>query len=121
MSSFGEVKVGSKRKGGEKFSPAFELIDVDRKNAILGNRHILHDHLNDEERGGVIEKYRLDFEADCANNGPMLTEVKKIARKVYRGKSVALMCWCAGPPLFKPCHAEILKAKIEEILKPFLK
>jgi len=117
--NFGVVKIGSKRKGGEKFDSSFELIDVDRNNPILGNKHVLHNHLDDNERAEVIRKHNLDFEAECRNNGPMLEEVKKIARKVYKGQNVALMCWCAGPPLFKPCHAETYKNKIEEILKPY--
>jgi hypothetical protein len=116
---FGSVKIGSKRKGGEKFDESFFLIDVDRKNRVLGNPHILHNHLDDNERAQVIEKYRVDFEQDCANNGHMLEETKKIARRVYKGQNIALMCWCSGPPLFKPCHAEIIKNKIEEILKPY--
>jgi hypothetical protein len=117
--NFGQIKIGSKRKGGERFDPSFELIDVDRKNPILGNPHILQNHLDDNERAEVIEKYRVDFEQDCANNGPMLEETKKIARRVYKGQNVALQCWCYGPPLFKSCHAEIIKSKIEEILKPY--
>jgi hypothetical protein len=32
--NFGSVKIGSKRKGGEKFNDSFLLIDVDRKNPV---------------------------------------------------------------------------------------
>jgi hypothetical protein len=119
--SFGQIKIISKRKGGEKADSSFVRIDVDRKNPVLGNRHVLHNHLDDSERADVINKYRVDFEKDCLNNGPMLEETKKIARRVYRGENIALACWCSGPPLFKPCHAEIIKNKIEEILKPYIK
>jgi hypothetical protein len=117
--NFGKVEIGNKRKGGVKFDSSFELIDVDRNHPTLGNRHILYNHLDDEERARVIEAYRLDYNKDCENNGPMLEATKVIARKVYKGQNVALMCWCSGPPTNKPCHAEIIKGKIEEILAPF--
>lgn len=119
MNNFGQIKIGNKRKGGVKFDSSFELIDVDRNHPILGNKHILHNHLDDEERARIIEAYRQDYNEDCSKNGPMLEATKVIARKVYKGQNVALMCWCGGPPINKPCHAEIIKAKIEEILKPY--
>jgi hypothetical protein len=117
--SFGQIKIGNKRKGGISRLPGFSSVDVDRKNPILGNKYILNDYTDDKERAEVIGKYRIDFEADCAANGPMLEETKRIARRVYKGENILLNCWCFGPPTNKPCHVEIIKSKIEEILKPY--
>lgn len=117
---FGEIKIGNKRTGGVKSLEGFTSIDVDRLNPVLGNKYILEDYRDDEKRAEVLENYRKDYEADWAVDGPMKQETLKIARRVYKGESVLLLCWCNGKPTFKPCHAEQIKAKIEEILKPYL-
>lgn len=117
---FGKVEIGNKRKGGAVFPPDYLRVDVDRKNKILGNPYILHNYLDDRERAEVIGKYQLDYEADWAVDGPMKEETLKIARLVYKGQSVVLDCWCAGKPTYKPCHAELIKEKIEQILTPYL-
>jgi len=120
MKTFGKIIFGNLRKRADKIPDDYLVIRVDRDHAILGNKYILWDHRDDDERAEVIGKYRVDYEKDCANNGPMLEATKVIARKVYKGQSVALMCWCSGAPTYKPCHAELIKAKIEEILKPYI-
>lgn len=111
--------LGNLRKGADPIPDGYLAIRVDRDHEALGNRYILWDHRDDDERAEVIGKYKLDYEKDCAANGPMLEATKVIARKVYRGQSVCLMCWCSGAPTYKPCHAELIKAKIEEILASY--
>ena len=118
---FGQVLLGNKRKGGTKSLAGFESIDVDRENAILGNKEILWDHRDDAERARVIEAYRIEYEADWKVDGPMKQETLKLARKVYKGANLLLCCWCSGAPTFKPCHAELIKSRIEEILAPYAK
>ena len=119
MRKNGIVKLGNKRSGGTKKLEGFESIDVDRENKILGNRHVLWDHRDDTERARVIECYRVEYEADWKVDGPMKQETLKIARKVYKGQNVLLNCWCSGAPTFKPCHAELIKSRIEEVLAPY--
>lgn len=116
---FGQVLLGNKRKGGMRSLTNFESIDVDRECKILGNRHILWDHRDDTERARVIECYRVEYEADWKVDGPMKQETLKLARKAYRGQNLLLLCWCSGAPTFKPCHAELIKSRIEEVLAPY--
>lgn len=120
MGKFGQIKIGNKRTGGLKELKGFTSVDVDRKNPILGNHYPLDDYRDDVKRTEVIGKYNEDYEADWAANGPMKQETLKLARRVYKGESLLLLCWCSGAPTFKPCHAEKIVAKIEEILKPYL-
>ncbi len=115
----GEIRVGNKRSGGISNLPDFTSIDCDRKNPILGNPHILKNHLDDEERRQVIEKYQQDYEKDYSEYGPMYQETLKLARRAYKGENLLLNCWCSGPPTFKPCHVDLIKENIEEILRPY--
>ena len=117
---FGQIKLGSKRKGGIKELSGFTSISVDRESAELGNPFILWDHRDDEERAKVISQYKEKYDADWAQNGPMKEATLKIARRVYKGESIMLVCWCSGPPIYKPCHAELIKARIEEVLAPYI-
>ena len=107
----GSVRVISKRKGGITSEFNELIFDVDRTNPVLGNQHILKNHLDDDERDRVIAAYEKDFNKDVAANGPMLKEVQRLAEIVRVGKKIALRCWCAP----KRCHAEILAKKIAEI------
>ena len=117
---FGEIKIGNKRKGGLTQIEGFTSIEVDRANPILGNPHILHDWRDDEERQEVLDDYLVDYDKDWEFDGPMKQETLKLARRVYKGENLLLLCWCHGKPSFKPCHAEFIKNKIEEILKPYI-
>jgi hypothetical protein len=121
MPTFGKIIVGNLRKGASPIPPGFTQIRVDRENPILGNKYILHDWRDDDERYDVLFDYKGDYDDDWDKNGPMKQETLKIARRVYKGESVALMCWCAGKPTYKPCHAEFIKDRIEETLKPYIK
>lgn len=111
-----KIIIGNKRSN-RPLGREFKLIDVDRKHLILGNKYILKNRFDDKEREDVIEKYRKDFYDDCLVFGPMYKSTLEIANMVRSGESIALMCWCHGHPTYKPCHAEIIKEKIEEMLK----
>jgi len=117
---FGNIYIGNKRSGAAPPRKDTEVIHVDRVNPILGNKYILEDYRDDIKRAEVLSKYKADYDADWERDGPMKQETLKIARKVYKGKSVSLLCWCAGAPTFRACHAEFIKYRIEEVLKPYL-
>ena len=104
---------------GTKHLDGFESIDVDRECKILGNKNILWDYRDDAERARVIEAYRVEYEAYWKIDGPMKQETLKLARKAYKGQNLLLLCWCSGTPTYKPCHAELIKSRIEEILAPY--
>lgn len=107
----GRIRVVSKRAGGTRAEPGEIVIDGDRKNPILGNRHFLKDFKDADERARVIQKHKtLDFEPDMARQGPIYHEVIKLARMVADGKKIALACWCA--PL--PCHCDHIATAVRE-------
>ena len=119
MKNFGKIIIGNLRKGADKIPSEYLQIRVDRQCPILGNKYELLDWRDDDMRTDVLADYRGDYDEDWGKGGPMKEETLKIARKVYKGQSVALMCWCCGKPTYKPCHAEFIKEKIEEILAPY--
>ena len=112
----GTVRLVSKRKGGIAADPSEVIIDVDRTNPVLGNRHILHDYRDDNERALVIAAYEADYRADFAAKGPMYRATESIARLIAEGKSVALRCWCAP----RPCHARIVAEHAAAMAKNIL-
>lgn len=117
ISSTGSIRIGNKRVGAlNKPEPGEIAIDVDRNNPILGNKYILRNHLDDRERNQVISLFRADYIEDWNKNGPMRKETERIANMAATGKKIILMCWCSGSPMNKPCHADIIKEKIDEIL-----
>lgn len=107
----GSVRVVSKRQGGTAALTDETVIDVDRVNPVLGNRHILRNHHDDAERAVVIGAYEADFEADVARKGPMFQAVMALAARAAGGERLALRCWCAP----KACHADLLAANIAEL------
>lgn len=99
----GYVRVVSKRKGGVMAEPGETVIHGDRKNPVFGNRHILHDWQNIDERRAVINRHKVeDYWPDVLSKGPIYQEMQRIAENVKRGDCVAIACWCA--PL--PCHCD---------------
>lgn len=120
MKTFGKIKIGNKRKGGISALEGFTSVDVDRANPILGNRHVLSKWADDEERQEVLDDYKVDYDSDWFHDGPMKQETLKLARRVYKGENLLLVCWCNGKPTYKPCHAEFIKSKIEEVLAPYI-
>lgn len=109
----GSIRVTNKRKGSRHIpQPGDYIVNIDRRNFILGNRHILPRVHTPEDRRMVIEAYRVDLEADKLANGPMIQELGRIANFVRCGANIALDCWCA--PL--QCHGDVLKEEIEKLI-----
>jgi hypothetical protein len=107
----GTVRVGNKRSGSKCVPLAGEtVIDGDRKNPILGNRHILKNHNDPAERSRVIEAYSVDLKKDVGTNGPMSQAINTLANRVRNGEKIILMCWCAP----KPCHLDQVASLIRE-------
>lgn len=96
------VDIVSRRAGGRAAAAGWSVVDVDRSNPVLGNRHVLRDHRDANERARVIAAYKADLDADMARNGPMARAVADLAARVREGEKLALRCWCAP----RPCHAE---------------
>ena len=86
------------------------VIRFDRVNHILGNKYMLYDAANFQERTKVISQYKKDLDMDIKLKGPMYKEIEKIANMVINGEHVIGMCWCS--PL--PCHGNLI---IDEVLK----
>ena len=117
---FGKVIICNKRKGAHPIPEGFLRVDVDRTNEILGNPYELLDWRDDDMRTDVLADYQADYDVDWNRGGPMKEETLKLARRVYKGENLALMCWCAGKPTYKPCHAEQIRDRIKEVLAPYL-
>jgi Domain of unknown function (DUF4326) len=111
MNSVGSIRVVSKRKGGTAVRSDEIIIDVDRDNHNLGNRYVLKNHKDDEERDRVISTYQVDLENDCLAKGRMFSELLELSIKVSNGEKIALRCWCAP----KKCHGDLLAMKIAEL------
>jgi DNA helicase-2/ATP-dependent DNA helicase PcrA len=109
----GGVRVVSKRKGGVTESAGETVVDVDRSNPVLGNRHYLNNHLDADERARVIAAYDVDFQKDLAARGPMFAAVRDLAVRVAAGERLALRCWCAP---FE-CHGDLVAAKVVEFAR----
>lgn len=108
--SAGSVRVVSKRKGGLAAVAGEVVIDVDRTNPILGNRFVLRDHRDDDERAQVIAAYERELDADIASRGPKSMELDRLAATVRGGARLALRCWCAP----RRCHADRLALIVAE-------
>ncbi|ABM97060.1 DUF4326 domain-containing protein [Methylibium petroleiphilum] len=104
----GDVRVVSKRKGGTAPEPGEVVIDIDRTNPVLGNRHVLRDHRDAAGRQAVIEAFERDLEADLAAGGPMHAEIVRLATRVLAGERLALRCWCAPDR----CHGDPIRDAI---------
>lgn len=107
----GSVRVVSKRRGGTAPDPGETVIDIDRTNPILGNRHILKNPNDEAERTRVIDAHGRDLDHDLAQNGPMAASLIALARRVAAGEQIALRCWCAP----KRCHGDRQKYEIERM------
>lgn len=111
----GSLRIGNKRTNcGNKPTTGETFIQGDRTNPVLGNKHVLHNHRNRQERAQVIEAYRLDFEKDWQTNGPMRRETETIAARHAAGENIILMCWCSGTPENYPCHLDLVVARIRD-------
>jgi len=98
---------------GSKPTPSESVVEFDRANPVLGNRHILKNFKDAVERDRVIAAYRADLEADWAKKGPMYRDIVKLAERVVKGEQIAGRCWCEP----KPCHGEIIIEKVKALVK----
>jgi Domain of unknown function (DUF4326) len=123
MRRFGYARLGNKRSGAPgKPGPGEIAIDVDRRNPVLGNPFVLHEHRDAVARAAVIERYRAKYDADVADGGPMSEATAALAERVRNGERLVLMCWRQP----KPCHGSLIIAEInrrlgitcEEVAKP---
>jgi hypothetical protein len=106
--TIGSVIVVSQRKGGTRPGPGYEIVPIDRRNRVLGNRHYLKNIHDAKARQAVIKANMRDLELDEAVNGPMTDQLKHIAQRVVDGQRIALECWCAPDP----CHGDNYVRKI---------
>lgn len=106
----GTIRVVSKRKGGLMPNAGETVVDVDRSHAVLGNKYILHNHNDADERNRVIALYERDFLSDLARGGPMHDAIQALASRVRQGENIALRCWCAP----RRCHADLLVRMIAD-------
>lgn len=91
------------------------VIPVDRRHAVLGNRHFLWNKLDPVERAKVLALYEQDLDQDFSVKGPMYLAIRELAVRVINGERLALQCNCR--PL--PCHADIIVARINQMVEAF--
>ena len=110
----GYVRLGAKRAGAPGKPGAGEsAVDIDRRNPVLGNPFVLHDHRDATARAEVIELYRAQFEDDLRAGGPMAAATAALAGRIRKGERLVLMCWCWP----KPCHGNLIIAEINRRLR----
>lgn len=110
----GTIRIGSKRANSAgKPRPGESVIHVDRTNPVLGNRHVLRNHLDSVERAKVIAAYEQDLLADEAVSGPMTKAIARIADRVASGERVVLLCWCFPE---HSCHAQHIENRVRRML-----
>lgn len=78
--------------------------------SILGNLYKIG---RDGSRAEVIKQYKVWLWREYCKAGLIRDEVDRIAALVRAGKDVGLGCWCIP----EPCHAEVIKALIEYLVK----
>ena len=85
------------------------VIRVDRK-SVLGNPFYMHD---ESERDKVCDEYQTYFDKKVneKTDENFMNELRRIY-KLAKHNKVYLACWCAP----KRCHAETIKAFIEQYL-----
>ena len=112
----GYIRVGNLRANAPKSRKPKDgeiVIRFDRAHPILGNKHILYDAANSEERAQVIAMYKKDLEFDLMTGGPMSQEVERLANRVEAGEHICGMCWCS--PL--PCHVELIIDAVNAVVQ----
>lgn len=108
------VRVVSKRKERSAVIalPGESIVDLDRSHPVLGNRYILKNHNDDQERRRVIAAYVRDLDADIQSDGPMAKEIRLLAERALAGERLALRCWCAP----RGCHVDQVRARIFQVV-----
>ena len=109
----GSVRVVSCRKEKRAVVATAQetLVMVDRTNPVLGNRYVLENFRDGDQRDAVITAYKNDLDRDIDRGGPMFQELKLLAARVAGGERIALCCWCAP----RKCHADFLTEKIKNL------
>jgi len=114
MQKPGYVRLGNKRAGAPGKPRANETaVDIDRRNRVLGNPFVLHDHSDATARAEVIERYDSKYSADLRCDGPMAAATEALAERVRKGERLVLMCWCWP----KPCHGKLIIDEINRRLE----
>jgi hypothetical protein len=109
----GYVRLGAKRAGAPGEPGAGEsAVDIDRRNPVLGNPFVLHDHRDATARAEVMELYRAQLEDDLRNDSQMAAATGALAARP-RGQRLVLMCWCWP----KPCHGNLNISEINRRLR----
>lgn len=101
------LRVVSFRREGTAKTKQETVMDVSRRNLILGNPFIMKGD-TEEERTRVIRQYRRVIEEDFEHKGEKFYACVGIARQVLCGESIALSCWCAP----QACHADVIREKV---------
>jgi len=81
------------------------------------NPYILQDHRDDTRRADVIRLYEARYQHDIARRGPLATATEVLAARLRKGERLILMCWCAGPPMNKPRHGDLVIKQIRHLLE----
>lgn len=84
------------------------IIPVHRDNPIFGNKHVLKNKDDPEERKKVIDSFRSDLDRDIMSGGPMSQEIEDIAQRVVAGDKVCLSCFCKP----RECHGDVIAGAI---------
>ena len=87
-------------------------VDIDRRNPVLGNPFVLHDHRDVTARAEVMELYRAQLEDDPRNDSQMAAATGALQR-VLEGERLVRMCWCWP----KPCHGNLNISEIHRRLR----
>lgn len=89
------------------------VLPVDRRNPVLGNKHILRKKFDIGERDRVIGAFERDLDRDFSVRGPMYQAILVIAQRVIAGEQIVLQCAC------KPsrCHGDIIAQKVDTLVK----
>ena len=106
------VRIVNQRKGGNRPKPGELVIPADRTDPVLGNRHVLKDPNNREERAKVLRLHAEDEEADRAADGPITRRLREITEIVESGQPVAFVCWCFP----EECHTMRYRQRISHAL-----
>lgn len=113
--TIGSIRTVSKRWSGTHPDPDEMLIEIDRSNPVLGNRHYMKEK-SLSERDRVIAAHQADLEADVAAGGPISRELEHMAHRVAAGDHLAIVCWCAPAPCHGDNYVRWVYRRVAEIL-----
>jgi hypothetical protein len=116
--SLGKITVYSKRVGG--LNPPVHgnhiNCDIDRSNSLLGNPFPLKNRFDDAERYLCIDKYEKYIESKLMSDDRVLQEFKMLIEYLKNGIDVNLICWCKEGNREVPCHGDVIKKILEELM-----